>query len=512
LEEKQARLDEQRAMVLRDTIADLGAAEREKRNTEITNLKKHVADLEQKLKQQATIEERVCEISTRLEEKQARLDEYRAVVLRDAIADLGAAEREKHDTEIANLKKHVADLEQELKQQATIVERVCEISARLKEKQARLDEQQVVDLRGAIANFVAPELEKRDGEISSLKKTVADLEQKLKQQSAIDERVHEIAARLEEKQIRRDEAKRGPRGPKGEPGRRGEPGQRGERGPPGKDAKPAKIHWHIDAARYRVTPIVDGCWVSWTCGHCSRNSTARPRDGLCTLYLARVFSPLMRAEGQYRPGPWHLPFSGGWLPAGTPWNFWQLGKDPIDYSPSAIVERCIAAYSETIASLSPAVHWHQNDMGGRTRVDNSALARVMRRPNSYETASSFLLNLIRCLYLEGNAYALALRNNRFEIDELHLMNPRQSFPQVAETGDVFFRLSGNAVIDRMLAGGQLIVPERDVLHIKLHESRRHPWPLVGETPLHAAMADIAVGDAFVNRCSFLRIKRGPLPC
>jgi hypothetical protein len=43
----------------------------------------------------------------------------------------------------------------------------------------------------------------------SLKKQLADLQQKLEQQAAIDQRVHEISARLEEKQARRDSGKNG---------------------------------------------------------------------------------------------------------------------------------------------------------------------------------------------------------------------------------------------------------------------------------------------------------------
>jgi hypothetical protein len=34
------------------------------------------------------------------------------------------------------------------------------------------------------------------------------------------------------------------------------------------------------------------------------------------------------------------------------------------------------------------------------------------------------------------------------------------------------------------------------LHIKLHTDSWQPWLLVGETPLLAAMADIAFGNAF----------------
>jgi hypothetical protein len=74
---------------------------------------------------------------------------------------------------------------------------------------AEASEQRVAILRDAIADFAAAELAKRDEEIVSLKKQLADLQQKLEQQAAIDQRVHEISARLEEKQARRDRGKNG---------------------------------------------------------------------------------------------------------------------------------------------------------------------------------------------------------------------------------------------------------------------------------------------------------------
>src|SRR5215831_11949139 len=74
---------------------------------------------------------------------------------------------------------------------------------------AETGERRVVILRDAIADFAAAELAKRDAEIVSLKKQLADLQQKLEQQAAIDQRVHEISARLEEKQARRDRGKNG---------------------------------------------------------------------------------------------------------------------------------------------------------------------------------------------------------------------------------------------------------------------------------------------------------------
>src|SRR5262249_5818990 len=72
---------------------------------------------------------------------------------------------------------------------------------------AETGEQRIVILRDAMADFAASELDKRDEEIAVLKKQLADLQQKLEQQAAIDQRVHEISARLEEKQARRDRGK-----------------------------------------------------------------------------------------------------------------------------------------------------------------------------------------------------------------------------------------------------------------------------------------------------------------
>jgi len=235
----------------------------------------------------------------------------------------------------------------------------------------------------------------------------------------------------------------------------------------------------------------------------------RPKLGVTMMTTARalvgrVLRPLLKAvEGQPRRGPYSLPISGGWLPDGTATNFWQLGQDPLSYGSSAIVERCVAAYSETIASLSPATHWRRTDRGGRTRVGNSALSRILHRPNDYQTPSDFMLNLVRNLYVEGNALALALRSERFEITELHLMDPRQSSPFVVrneddDSAEIFYRLSGNAVVDRMFGAKQLIVPMRNVLHVRLHDSHRYR-PLWGETPLAAAMQDVALGNALAQQ-------------
>jgi HK97 family phage portal protein len=122
-----------------------------------------------------------------------------------------------------------------------------------------------------------------------------------------------------------------------------------------------------------------------------------------------------------------------------------------------------------------------------------------------------MLNLIDSLYRDGNVYALARRNDRYEIDELHLCHPRQSRPYlIADDGDLFYQLGGNAIIDRMLGNRSIIVPQRDVLHIRLRTGGQWPQSLIGEPPLLGAMSDITIGDAFVEQqLNFLQNRAAP---
>src|SRR5262249_5386305 len=213
--------------------------------------------------------------------------------------------------------------------------------------------------------------------------------------------------------------------------------------------------------------------------------------------LQRMWSSLVAkaaGEGQYRPGPYVLPITGGILPNdwGQYANWWQLGYNPLYVgSRSAIVQACVSAYSQTVAML-PGDHWNSNNKGGRDRVTTSALSRILRHPNDYESISDFLLNAVRDLYLDGNAYAYCTRNSRYEIDTMHLMDPRSSRAHVAPGGEVFYNLRGNIVVDEML-GPLPPIPQRDVLHIKLHTIPHNP--LLGESPLMSAAPEICANDA-----------------
>ena len=211
-------------------------------------------------------------------------------------------------------------------------------------------------------------------------------------------------------------------------------------------------------------------------------------------WLARILPGRVKAaEGQYRPGPYFL--SQGWLGAGPGryWNWWQTGYRLQPYGEArAMVEACVSAYSQTVP-MCPGNHWRKLDNGGRERVVNSALTRILRQPNEYQSISDFLLNLTRRLYEYGEAFAVVERNNRAEIAALHLM--RYGRAQIAEDGAVFYSLTGNEIVDRLLDLSNP-TPARDVLHVRLHTPRH---PLKGESPILAATLDLAMSGAALNQ-------------
>jgi HK97 family phage portal protein len=210
--------------------------------------------------------------------------------------------------------------------------------------------------------------------------------------------------------------------------------------------------------------------------------------------LQRIFGGEQKAaEGAYRPGPYML--SDGWLSAaaGRLVNWWQSGYSLNPHGESsAMVEACISAYAQTVA-MCPGDHWRKLPNGGRERVTNSALSRILKAPNDYQTISDLLLNLTRRMYEKGEGFGLAIRNNRGEIAELHLM--RYGYPRLAQDGSIFYDLSGNEIVEQRFDLSAPI-PARDVLHVRLHTPRH---PLKGESPILSTVLDRAMAGAALNQ-------------
>lgn len=207
-----------------------------------------------------------------------------------------------------------------------------------------------------------------------------------------------------------------------------------------------------------------------------------PRPGL----LSRLFgksAPVGAAPGS--GGPIN-PTMEGAIPVAWPWNWWQRNMKPGVGGESATVNACVNAYAQTIAQL-PGGHFEQTESGEPKRITSSALSRILRAPNGYQTRSDFMLNMVSDIMFAGNAYAWAERNDRFEVTALHLMNARGTAPYIEpESRAIFYALGSNP------AAGDIdyLAPARDVLHIR---GRTRPGePLRGISPITwAAMAQAA---------------------
>ena len=183
----------------------------------------------------------------------------------------------------------------------------------------------------------------------------------------------------------------------------------------------------------------------------------------------------------------------------TPGNWHSIGPLDIGWQRNLVVGKhgaesfgpvytCIAILSQEMSRL-PVIHYRRNEDGTRVAITNKAVSRVFRKPNIYQTKSDFLLWMVRSLLLDGNAYAVAKRNDRFEVDELHPIHPKSIWPYVVE-GEIYYRVGDQSVQDLAQLEKDNWYPQRDVLHIRMHCPKH---PLVGETPLTAAYFPVAAG-------------------
>jgi len=210
--------------------------------------------------------------------------------------------------------------------------------------------------------------------------------------------------------------------------------------------------------------------------------------------LARAFPSWVYPGPATADGIWTQ--DSGYLPWCFDLNYWQEGHRGNMSPECAAVEAGVSAYAQTAAML-PGFHWRRLEDGGRERIENSALARILFRPNSYQTRSDFILNQVRALYFRGNCYAIAETDEHGKPIALHPMMPTVCQPYVdPETQEVFYSIAPTDLTPREGEGWPFdatrVVPARFVWHVRLHTPRS---PLVGDTPLTAAAMAIGANDA-----------------
>lgn len=185
-------------------------------------------------------------------------------------------------------------------------------------------------------------------------------------------------------------------------------------------------------------------------------------------------------------GSWRGPFAGigelgGTYELGRIEDGWQrnLAIATLNGRRIPAVYACVMANARGISQCYPA-HKRRDADGNVTTVTTSAASRVLRRPNPIETWPQFILNLVAEVQFDGNAMAVAVRNARGEVTKLWRLPRTHCSPLVSADGSIFYAVGVN-VFDPEAT--EMILPARDVLHLRLHTPRH---PLLGESPITAA--------------------------
>jgi HK97 family phage portal protein len=199
--------------------------------------------------------------------------------------------------------------------------------------------------------------------------------------------------------------------------------------------------------------------------------------------------------GLGREGAWRGPFMGvgelgGSYMLGSLEDGWQRNLDVSAYGARNVpgVYACGMVIARAVGQCYPR-HVRVNDAHIED-VTTSAAYRTLKNPNSYQTTPDFLVNMVATTLFEGEAYALATRNDRNEITALHPLPRGACSPMVDdESREVFYAIGSSPLAP---GGTDFLAPQRDVLAFRFHTPRH---PLVGESPIKAAAMAIGINVA-----------------
>jgi HK97 family phage portal protein len=192
-------------------------------------------------------------------------------------------------------------------------------------------------------------------------------------------------------------------------------------------------------------------------------------------------------------GSWRGPFYGqgefgSWYSMGSLEDGFQRNLTTSGSRHIPAVYACVMVIARSIAQCYP--RHVRAKKGTFDVVTTSAAHRVLANPNDYQTAPDFLLNLIASTLFDGEAFAIATRNDRFEVNSLHLL-PRGACSPLIDptTREIFYSVGENPLAP---GGTDFLVPARDMMHLRFHTPRH---PLVGESPIKSAAMAIGINVA-----------------
>jgi HK97 family phage portal protein len=196
--------------------------------------------------------------------------------------------------------------------------------------------------------------------------------------------------------------------------------------------------------------------------------------------IRRAMRPVASAFGLRRV---HEPYTGGWQR-----NAVHIERDLTAFS---AVYACVTILSNDIAKL-PLTVQRSLPNGAAELAKGHPIQSVLRRPNAHQTRLEFIQQLVACLLLHGNAYALVSRDARGVVSGLTALQPHLVAVYVTEEGAPAYRVSEDPWSGVVV---QEMVPARDILHLRINTLFH---PLIGVSPIYAAASSANAGLSILD--------------
>ena len=134
---------------------------------------------------------------------------------------------------------------------------------------------------------------------------------------------------------------------------------------------------------------------------------------------------------------------------------------PLTALQSSAVYACVRCSSEDMAKLSIAVQRALPNGGWKVDSDHP-IARLLDRPNRWQSWFTFMSYVTTCLQLRGNAYIFVVRDEDGAPTSLVPISPDRCTMRLSPKGWLYYDIWHPAFGDR----GNLIVHQDDMLHLR----------------------------------------------
>ena len=176
----------------------------------------------------------------------------------------------------------------------------------------------------------------------------------------------------------------------------------------------------------------------------------------------------------------HEPFTGAWQR-----NMDNAAAAGPSLLANSAIYTCTTIISSDIAVLPVRLLRVDEDSDIRIPHVRHPYWALMQRPNSFQTSLQFIQQYLVSKLTYGNTYVLLVRDARYVVTEMFVLDPASVQVLISDDGSVFYRLGRD-----LLAGTEqaIVVPARDIIHDRMASigHQMYGGALIGTSPLYAA--------------------------